>query len=73
MKNTYIPATVELTNNDPTLNLCKRILGFNLTYININYQFMQSLNVTKVTPEQLEHLAHRLPNYTPVLYDFLTK
>ena len=34
---------------------------------------MQSLNVTKLTIEQLEQLTHRLPNYTIVNYDSLRK
>ena len=71
-RNTYIPATVELTNNDPTLTLHKRFWSFNLTYMNItDHQFMQSLNVTKLTPEQLGWLAYKLPNYTMVDYDSL--
>ena len=31
-----------------------------------NYQFMQSLNLTKLPTEQLGQLAHKLPNYTMV-------
>ena len=34
-----------------------------------DYQFIQSLNVTKLTLEQLGQLAHKLPNYTMVNYD----
>ena len=34
---------------------------------------MQSLNVTELTPEQLEQLAHKLPKYTMVNYDSLRK
>ena len=37
--------------------------------MNVNdYSFMQSLNVAKQTPEQLEWLTHKLPNYTMVNY-----
>ena len=33
--------------------------------MNINdYQFMQGLNMTQLTPEQLEELSHKLPSYT---------
>ena len=40
-------------NNDPTFIFHKRFLGFNLKYMNITeHQFMQSLNVTKLTSEQ---------------------
>ena len=35
-RNIYIPATIELTSNDPTLTLHKRFLGFCLMYMNIN-------------------------------------
>ena len=58
----------ELTNNDQTLSLHK---GFNWTYMNItDYQFMQFLNVTRLTSEQLKWLEDKLPNYTTVNYDF---
>ena len=54
-QNIYIPTEVELTNNYPTLTLDKRLLGFNLTYMNItDYLFMQFVNVTKLTLEELE-------------------
>ena len=36
-KNIYIPATVDLTNNDQTLTLQKWFLGFTQTYMNITY------------------------------------
>ena len=36
-----------------------------------DYQFIQSLNVTKLTPEQLEQLVHKSPNYNIVNYDSL--
>ena len=36
-----------------------------------DYQFMQYLNVTKVTLEYLVQLMHRLPIYTGINYDFL--
>ena len=32
---------------------------------------MQSLNVTKLTQEQLDQLTDKLPNYTMVNYDSL--
>ena len=71
-RNIYIPATVELTKNDPNLTLHKWFLGFNLMHMHItDYQFIQSLNVTPLTPEQLKQLAHTLPNYTMVNYDSL--
>ena len=41
-RNIYIPATVELTNNYPTLPVHKLFLVINLTYMNIiDYQHMQ--------------------------------
>ena len=71
-RNIYIHATVDLTNHKPTLMLHKWFLGFNLTYMNITYfQFMQFLNVTKPTPEQIKHLTRKLPNYTIINYDSL--
>ena len=71
-KNIYIPTTVEFTKNDPTLTLHEWFLGFNLTYVNItDYQFMQSINVTELAPEQLEWLTYELPNYTVVNSDSL--
>ena len=52
------------------MTLHQRCLGFNLTYMNItDYQFMQSLNVTKFTMKQLGQLTHKLCNYTMVNYD----
>ena len=70
-RNSLIPATVEKPNNDPTLTLHKLFLGFNLTYMNImDYQLMQSLNITKLMPEQIEKLSDKLPNYTVVNYDY---
>ena len=38
-----------------------------------DYQFMQSLNLTRFTLEQLEQLTHKLPNYVVVNYDLLGK
>ena len=71
-RNIYIPTTIEMKDSYPALTLHKRFLGFNLTYMNItDYWFMQSLNVAKLTPEQLELLAHKLPIYTMVIHDFL--
>ena len=34
-----------------------------------DYQFMQSLNMTRLTPYQFEQLAHRLLHYTIANYD----
>ena len=52
--------TAELVNNDLTLTKHKWSLGFKLTYIRItDYEFMQSLNVTKVTLEQFERLVQK--------------
>ena len=70
----FIPATVELRNNDPKLTVHKWFLDFTLTYMNLtDYCFMQSLNVTKLTPEQLEWLAHQLLNYTMVNWNSLSQ
>ena len=63
-RNIYIPATVELTKNDPTITLHKQFLGSNLTYMNItNYQLLKSWNVTELTLQQHKKLSHKLPNY----------
>ena len=46
----YIPATIELTNSDPTIILHKCFLGFDMTYMNIiDYQLMELLNVVQLT------------------------
>ena len=39
----------------------------------MDYQLMQSLNVTQISPEQLEKLSHKLPKYTMVNYDFIKR
>ena len=67
----YIPTTVELISNGPTLILQKCFLGFSLSHnmTFTDYQFMQSLGVTTLTLEQLEWPAHKIPNYTMLNYD----
>ena len=73
-RNVHIPARVELANNDPTLDLHKHFLGFNLTYKNvIDYKLMHSLNATNLTLAQHEKLSLKLPNYSKVNYDLLKK
>ena len=63
---------VELTMIPHTLTLHKVFLGFHLAYMSItDYQFMQSLNVTNLTPEQHQQLMPKLPNYTMINYDLL--
>ena len=37
----------------------------------MGYQFMQSLSVTRLTPEKIQWLAHKLPNYAMVINDSL--
>ena len=71
-RNIYIPATMELINNNPTLILQRCFLGVNLTYMNImDYQIMWSINITNITQDQVEKLSHKLPNYSMVKYDSL--
>ena len=68
--NIFIPATIEQTNNYPTLTLQKILLGSNLSYMNItDYQFIQLLNSAHLTPPQLEKLLLKLPNYCMANYD----
>ena len=70
-RNIYIPVMVELMNNDPTLTSYRCFfLGFNLTHMNIILP-MQSPYVTRLTPEQLTWLLHKLSNYRVVYYDSL--
>ena len=62
-----IPTTLDLTSNDHTLTLHKLFLRLNLTHMNImDYQWLQSLNITQLTSEQLKKMSHKLPNYNMV-------
>ena len=64
----YITAIVDLTDHVPMLTLQKCFLCLNLTYMNItDCPFVLSLNLMKPTPEEPEHLTHKLPNYTVLL------
>ena len=73
-RNIYILATIEWMNNYPTLTLNKPQLSFKQTHMNItDYLLMQSLNVTCLTPPQLEELSHTSTNYSMVKYDLLKK
>ena len=49
-RNIYIPTSAVMTNNDTTLTLHRKFLGFNLACMNItDNQFMQYLNLTKLS------------------------
>ena len=72
--NGYIPATVELTKEDPTLMLHRCFPWFNLICINIlDYHLMQALKLTALTPSEIWTLSYHLPTYTPVNCESLIK
>ena len=73
-RNIYIPTTIVLTNNDPSLVLHICFLGFNLACVKItDYTPLRSLIAILLTPDHLEKVPHRLPNYTMLNYDASSK